>query len=118
MKVINLGKFKWKDRSVRKIKFDPKLLRLTAVTAGAFLSGDGQRVNFSENTQNDLGEASVTLNRLPGTSGVSGSGALITFTFQAIGRGTATVSVSEVSLKNSKLQAIPAPSPQVKVEIR
>jgi general secretion pathway protein D len=101
-----------------KIKFDPKLLRMTAATAGAFLSGDGQRASFTENTLNDTGEATVNLNRLPGVAGISGSGALASFTFLAVGKGSANVQVVESSFKNSKMQAITAPGPQVQVEIR
>ena len=101
-----------------KIKFDPKLLRLNASTAGAFLSGDGQRVGFSENTLNDTGEATVTLNRLPGAGGLSGSGALVSFTFLAVGKGSANVQVVESNFKNSQMQPISAPGPQVQVEIK
>ena len=101
-----------------KIKYDPKLLRLNAATAGVFLSGDGQRVTFTENTLNDSGEATVNLNRQPGVGGISGSGALVSFTFLAVGKGTATVQVVESNFKNSQMQPISAPGPQVQVEIR
>ena len=101
-----------------KIKYDPKLLRLNAATAGVFLSGDGQRVTFTENTLNDSGEATVNLNRPPGVGGISGSGALVSFTFLAVGKGTATVQVVESNFKNSQMQPISAPGPQVQVEIR
>ena len=101
-----------------KIKYDPKLLRMTAATAGAFLSGDGQRANFTENTLNDTGEATVNLNRLPGAGGISGSGALVSFTFLAVGKGSANVQVVESNFKNSQMQPIAAPGPQVQVEIK
>ena len=101
-----------------KIKFDPRLLKLNASTAGAFLSGDGQRVTFTENTLNDVGEATVNLNRSPGAGGLSGSGALVSFTFMAVGKGSATVRVIESNFKNSQMQPIAAAGPQVQVEIR
>ena len=101
-----------------KIKYDPKLLKLNAATAGAFLSGDGQRVTFTENTLNDSGEATVNLNRPPGSPGISGSGALVSFTFLAVGKGSANVQVVESNFKNSQMQAISAAGPQVQVEIR
>jgi len=101
-----------------KIKYDPKLLKLNASTAGAFLSGDGQRVTFTENALNEVGEATVNLNRLPGAGGLSGSGALVSFTFMAVGKGSANVQVIESNFKNSQMQPISAPGPQVQVEIR
>lgn len=101
-----------------RIKFDSKVLRLTNVRAGNMINGDGAKINLTENTQNDTGESTITLNRLPGSGSVSGSGALLELTFQAIGRGSANVSVVDVSLKNSQLQpiAVPLPSAVVIVE--
>jgi general secretion pathway protein D len=59
-----------------RLRFDPKVLRLENAQAGTLLTGDGQRVNFNADTMNDTGEAVITLNRLPGSGGVTGSGAL------------------------------------------
>ena len=101
-----------------KIKFDPKVLRLTAIRQGALLAGDGQKVNFTENTLNDTGDATIVLNRLPGVAGISGSGGLISLSFQAIGKGTSQVTVSEISLQNSKQEAIPAAAPSLTVVVQ
>ena len=101
-----------------KIQFDPKVLRLTSVRPGSLLSGDGQKINFSENTLNDVGEASVVLNRVQGTGSVSGSGALLNLTFQAVGKGNATVSVVDAGLKNSQLLPIAVPSPSVNIVVQ
>lgn len=101
-----------------KLKFDPKILKLTAVRQGNLLGGDGQKVNFSENTLNDAGETTITLNRLPGTGGINGSGALLTLTFQAVGRGTSTVSLTDIGLKNSQMQPINTPVPSLTVAVQ
>lgn len=101
-----------------KLKFDPKILRLTAIRQGSLLTGDGQKVNFNENTLNDTGEATVVLNRLPGSGGVSGSGGLISLTFQAIGKGSSPVSLSEISLQNSQLQPLSAAPPSLDVIVQ
>jgi general secretion pathway protein D len=89
-----------------RIKFDPKFLRLTSIQQGNLLGSDNQRVNFSENTQNDVGEASVTLNRAAGAGGISGSGTLITLTFQGVGKGPSQVVLTETNLRNSQNQPI------------
>jgi general secretion pathway protein D len=101
-----------------KLKFDPKILRLTAVRQGNLLGGDGQKVNFSENTLNDAGETTITLNRLPGTGGVNGSGTLVTLTFQTVGRGTSTVTLTDIGLKNSQMQPINTPVPSLTVTVQ
>jgi len=89
------------------IKFDPSQLRLNDASPGDLLTRDGGRVTIAKDIRNDAGEASLTLTRLPGASGVSGSGAVATLTFSAVGKGTGTVSITGASLKNSQAQALP-----------
>ncbi len=101
-----------------KIKYDPKRLKLDAVTPGAFLGSDGQRPNFKENVRNDDGEATITLSRLPGSKGLTGTGAILGLTFTTLMPGNTTVSVLEPSLKTSEDRPVPANSPSLNVEIR
>ena len=53
------------------IRFDPKILQLSAVTPGDFLSSDGQQPIFAKNVMNESGQASIQLSRLPGSAGVT-----------------------------------------------
>lgn len=100
------------------VKFDPQVLRLNEVRAGNLLSGDGKQVVFTHNILNDVGEAIVNLNRVPGAGGVNGSGALAVFVFQANGRGQTTVSFPGLTLRNYQLQIIPVEPPQLEVTIK
>jgi len=77
------------------------------MTPGDLLSRDGGRVTTVKDIRNDSGEATLTITRLPGSAGVSGAGAIATLNFVAVGKGTTTVAVTELSLKNSKLTAVP-----------
>ncbi len=101
-----------------KLKFDPKVLRLTGIRPGPLMNADGKDVNFTENTMNDTGEATVTLNRLPGSGGVAGSGAILNLTFEAIGRGTSTVTVSEAEIKNIQQQPISVTPPSTAIVVQ
>lgn len=101
-----------------KIKYDPKKLKLQAVTPGAFLGSDGQQVNFSENVRNDDGEATITLARPGGVKGLNGAGAILGLTFMTLTPGNARVSVLDPALKTSEQQPVPANSPSLDVEIR
>jgi hypothetical protein len=67
---------------------------------------------------NDTGEVSVTLSRAPGAGGVSGSGALVNFVFQAAGKGTAAVSLADFALRDSKLQQISGAPPKLTITVR
>jgi len=101
-----------------RVKFDPQLLRLHEIQAGGLLSGDGKQVAFTRNILNDIGEAIVTLNRIPGSGGISGSGTLAVLTFQAAGPGSTTVSFPGLLLRNYQLQPIPVEAPQLSVTIK
>jgi hypothetical protein len=101
-----------------RIKFDPKILRLNDVAPGNLLSRDGKQVAFAKNILNDSGDASVNLNRMPGDPGISGAGVTATLTFQAVGRGNATVSVLEFAPRDSKGQPLLTASPTVTINVK
>jgi hypothetical protein len=58
--------------------------------------------------RNELGEATINVSRIAGAPGANGSGVLAQLTFGAIGKGSGTVAVTEVSLKDTKQQPIAA----------
>lgn len=100
------------------IKFDPKILRLNDIVRGNLFSGDGQQPVFSKNIMNDTGEATVNLARPPGTAGASGSGTLITLVFQAVGRGDTTVTIPNLTLRNSRSQPLATMSPKLVINVK
>jgi general secretion pathway protein D len=89
-----------------RIKFDPAQLRLNDISPGDLFLRDGGRVSSVKDIRNDTGEATLTVSRLPGTGGVSGSGAVATLSFVAVGKGSSSISVTESDLKNSLEQPI------------
>ena len=89
-----------------RIKWDPAVLRLNDIAPGDLLSRDSGRVTSVKDIRNDAGEATLTLSRAPGSSGVSGTGAVASLNFVAIGRGSATITVTEMGLKNSQDQPV------------
>jgi len=100
------------------IRFDPKILRLNDVVRGNLLASDGQQVAFSKNVMNDTGEATVSASRFPSTGGVSGSGSVMTFVFQAVGRGDTVIAVPQLTLRNSQSQPILTATPQLSVSVK
>ncbi len=75
-------------------------------------------MNFTENTLNDTGDAIITLNRMPGAGGVSGGGSLLTLTFQPVGKGTAEISLSEITVRNTQLDTLKLQLPKTTVTIQ
>ena len=100
------------------ITFDAKVLKLNDAGRGDFFSSDGQIPVFTKNIQNDAGAAAVNLNRLPNTPGVSGTGVLATFIFQAVAKGSTTVSLPSVTVRNSQGQVIFSGSPQTVITVK
>ena len=100
------------------IKFDPKVLKLNDVTQGNLMASDGEQATFTKSIQNDTGEADITLNRLPGTGGITGSGMLVTLSFTTLARGATSVSAPAFSPSNSQGQPISNSSPLLTVNVR
>jgi hypothetical protein len=100
------------------IQYDPKILRLNDVVRGGFLGSDGQQPVFTKNILNDMGIATVQLNRPPDTPGVSGAGPLLTLNFQAIAKGTTMVAIPNLTMRNSQGAVITSVNPQLGVTIK
>lgn len=91
--------------------YDPKVVRLNDVGRGDFLSTDGQIPVFNKNIQNDNGTAVVNLNRQPGSAGSNGAGVLVTLIFQGVAKGVTTVTIPNLSVRNSQGQVVASGSP-------
>jgi general secretion pathway protein D len=99
------------------ITYDPKVLRMNDIVQGDLLSR-GQPASFTKNIMNDSGTATVTLNRAPGAAGVTGSGTVVTMTFQTVGRGVATVTAPQFTPRDAKGQPILTASPLAMVTVK
>ncbi len=100
------------------VTFDPKVVKLNDAGRGDFFSSDGQIPVFTKNIQNDAGAAAMNLNRLPNVPGVSGSGVLATLMFQAVAKGSTTVTVPNLTVRNTQGQVIFSGSPQVTINVK
>ena len=100
------------------VSFDPKVVKLNDAGRGDFFSSDGQIPVFTKNIQNDAGAAAMNLNRLPNTPGVSGSGVLTTLIFQAVAKGSTTVTVPNLTVRNAQGQVVFSGSPQLTINVK
>jgi general secretion pathway protein D len=75
------------------VRFDPKVLRLVNVTPGDFLNKDGQQASMVPTIDANSGTGMIALTRPPSAPGISGTGRLVTMTFQPLAAGTASVQV-------------------------
>jgi general secretion pathway protein D len=89
------------------VSYDPKLLQVVNVSNGGFLSQDGQAVPIVNRNDDTGGTLQIDATRPPGTSGVSGQGAVITLTFMAKASGQGTLVISRGGARDPAMQAIP-----------
>ena len=101
-----------------KIKFDPSQLRLEDMTPGDLFTRDGGRVTTVKDIRNDTGEATLTVTRAPGAPGISGSGSIAALRFTAIGKGSSTLTITEMSLKNTQVAPIAAALTELPVKVQ
>jgi general secretion pathway protein D len=100
------------------VTFDPKVVKLNDAGRGDFFSSDGQTPVFTKNIQNDADAAAINLNRLPNTPGVSGSGVLSTMIFQAVAKGSTTVTVPNLTVRNAQGKVVFSGSPQMTIRVK
>ncbi len=79
-----------------------------AAVEGPFLSSDGASTIFMATPASGGGELVVGLSRLGAAEGVSGSGVLATFTFQAVNPGDCEFAFVGASLKDPRARNLPA----------
>jgi general secretion pathway protein D len=98
-------------------KYDPSKLTLVNVTAGNFLSKDGQATAL---IHRDDGPGNVTIvaSRPPGSAGVSGSGVLCVLTFQAKTAGASALTITRAGAVSSKQQQVAARSAQASIVVK
>jgi general secretion pathway protein D len=100
-----------------RIKYDPALLKLNDASPGELFSRDGIHATQVKDIRNEVGEATLTVARAPGTKGISGTGAVLMLNFTAIGKGKGTITLPDFNLKNSQLQPVAATPSELPVTI-
>jgi general secretion pathway protein D len=102
-----------------RVVYDPAVVELADVTQGELLGQDGKQVIFVKNLgRGKPGSANVSLNRLPGSGGINGSGTVVTFQFKGLQRGSSPITLEQFSLRDSKLQATATGSPMITLNVR
>ncbi|HVI08956.1 MAG TPA: cohesin domain-containing protein [Candidatus Binatia bacterium] len=98
------------------LNYDTKLLDLANVSNGGFLSQDGQAVALVHR-EDDKG-LHITATRPPGTSGVSGQGAVLTLTFQAKASGQTPLTITQGGARDPSLQPISINGAQASITVQ
>lgn len=93
------------------LQYDPKILRVANIVTGDLPQRNLAALELSKNVLDDVGRADMRVSRGPDGGVISGSGALFSVVFQAIGRGNTSVSLGSLAIRGPA-GAVPA-SPAV-----
>jgi general secretion pathway protein D len=87
--------------------FDPKVVELVEVHHGGFLAGD-QPAALVHRVDKETGTAIVSINRPPGTEGVTGDGTVFTLVFRGVAAGRSELQIQNVAPRDSKQKLLAA----------
>ena len=96
----------------------PNNLEVLAQSEGPLLKQNGVATRFQTFVDKKRGEIWVSLTRLASAEGATGSGALATITFKAIGKGTAVIGFANPNFTNPAGEAFTVNPSQAVVEVR
>lgn len=82
------------------IQYDPKILRIVNIVLGDLPGTNLAPLDLTKTVLDDVGRADMRVSRGSNGGVTSGSGSLFTVVFQAIGRGTGTVTLNSVAIRN------------------
>jgi general secretion pathway protein D len=99
------------------INYDPSKLQLVNISNGGFLSVDGQAVALVHREDDTTGTLQITATRPPGSGGVSGSGTVVTLTFQAKASGQTPLTITRGGARDPSLQAIAVNGAQASITV-
>jgi general secretion pathway protein D len=101
-----------------RIGFDPRVLRVTDITKGTFLEGDGMDLIFAKNIRAEVGQAAVNISRFPGTGGSDGRGVLVTLHLEGVAAGSSKIGITSTGARNAEAQPVAIPAVQIPVTVR
>src|SRR6266852_1125884 len=99
------------------LQYNPAVLSVEEVQHGGFLSGGTQEIAIVQTVTKERGQAIISATRQPNSQGVSGNGTLLGLVVRAIAPGSSSVSIVQVSAKDSQLKAIALVSGEAAVQV-
>ena len=81
-----------------RLRFDPDLLRVSAIQEGSFMQQGSANVTFAQNVDVSTGQIDLALTRTRDQAGAAGSGLVASIEFEPVAEGTVTLTPSGVAL--------------------
>jgi general secretion pathway protein D len=100
------------------IAFNPNVVMVEDVRQGGFLSGGSQPVALVQRVDKERGQAIISAARPPNTGGVSGTGTVLGIVVRGVAKGSSTLSIIQVSARDSQQKAIPMVSTEASIQVQ
>jgi general secretion pathway protein D len=114
---VQLGNGQDISSVLTQISYDARVLQFANVSAGDYLSKDGQTVALVHRDDPSAGKLQITAQRPPGTGGVNGDGTVFTLVFTAKAKGSAAISIAIPGARNSQNQPLEVSGSQAAVTV-
>jgi general secretion pathway protein D len=100
------------------ITFNPNVVMVEEVRQGGFLSGGTQPVALVQRVDKERGQAIISAARPPNTGGVNGTGTVLGIVIRGVAKGTSTLSIVQVSARDSQQKPIPVVSSEASIQVQ
>jgi general secretion pathway protein D len=99
------------------LQYNPAVISVEEVRHGGFLQAGDQEIAIVQKVDNEHGQAIISATRQPNTAGASGTGTIIGIVIKALAPGTGTLSIVQVSAKDSQQRPIQLVTSEVSVQV-
>jgi len=88
------------------LQYNPAVISVEEVQHGGFLQVGDQEIAVVQKVDNEHGQVIISATRQPNTAGASGTGTIIGIVIKGLAPGTGTLSIVQVSAKDSQQRPI------------
>jgi general secretion pathway protein D len=99
------------------LQYNPAVISVEEVRHGGFLQAGDQEIAIVQKVDNEHGQAIISATRQPNTAGASGTGTIIGIVIKGLAPGTGTLSIVQVSAKDSQQRPIQLVTSEVSVQV-
>jgi len=100
------------------ITFNPSVVMVEEIRQGGFLSGGTQPVALVQRVDKERGQAIISASRPPNTGGVSGTGTVLGIIVRGVAKGSSSLSIVQVSARDSQQKPIPIISTEASIQVQ
>lgn len=100
------------------LQYNPAVIAIEDVRDGGFLSGGSQEIAIVQRVDQEKGQAIISARRQPNSSGVNGSGTLLSIVIRAIAPGSSPIHIVQANATDSQQKQIATVSQEASIQVQ